>query len=122
MGTPLNGAVINESSKIRPSFQTPVRGLDATSVDQGQRREDDMPTSTELRQNAEARFKKKELQRLDNSAAMAEYEAASRATIEKTARLRALRLSQDVAARPSPAASKGKHPTNMRVRKAASAA
>jgi hypothetical protein len=54
-----------------------------------------MPTSTELRQNAEAKFKKKELQRLDGCAALAEYEAASRATLEKTARLRALRLSRD---------------------------
>jgi hypothetical protein len=54
-----------------------------------------MPTSTELRQNAEAKFKKKELQRLDGGAALAEYEAASRATLEKTARLRALRLSRD---------------------------
>lgn len=61
-----------------------------------------MPTSTELRQNAEAKFKKKELQRLDGSAALAEYEAASRATLEKTARLRALRLSRD-SSRPAPA-------------------
>jgi hypothetical protein len=54
-----------------------------------------MPTPTELRQNAEAKFKKKELQRLDGCAAMAEYEASNRATLEKTARLRALRLARD---------------------------
>lgn len=53
-----------------------------------------MATAEELRASAEAKFKKKELQRLDGCAAMAEYEAASRATVEKTARLRALRLLQ----------------------------
>lgn len=63
-----------------------------------------MPTSTELRQNAEAKFKKKELQRLDGCAAMAEYEAANRATLEKTARLRALRLERDAATSRSPEA------------------
>jgi hypothetical protein len=61
-----------------------------------------MPTSTELRQNAEAKFKKKELQRLDGCAAMAEYEASSRATLEKTARLRALRLARDAVTSPLP--------------------
>jgi hypothetical protein len=40
-----------------------------------------MPTSPELRASAEAKFKKKELQRLDGGAAMTEYEAANRATI-----------------------------------------
>lgn len=54
-----------------------------------------MPTSTELRQSAEAKFKKRELQRLDGCAAMAEYEAAGRATREKTERLKALRLSRE---------------------------
>jgi hypothetical protein len=63
-----------------------------------------MPTSTELRQNAEAKFKKKELQRLDGCAAMAEYEAANRATLEKTARLRALRLARDEVTSRSPEA------------------
>jgi len=53
-----------------------------------------MSTAAELRASAEAKFKRKELQRLDGCAAMAEYEAANRATIEKTARLRALRLSR----------------------------
>jgi hypothetical protein len=61
-----------------------------------------MPTSTELRQNAEAKFKKKELQRLDGCAAMAEYEAANRATLEKTVRLRALRLAREAATSRSP--------------------
>jgi hypothetical protein len=79
-----------------------------------------MPTSPELRASAEAKFKKKELQRLDGGAAMTEYEAANRATIEKTARLKALRLSRDVAA-PSPATSKAKSSTRTRVRAAASA-
>lgn len=57
-----------------------------------------MPTSTELRQSAEAKFKKRELQRLDGCAAMAEYEAAGRATLEKTERLKALRLSRETVA------------------------
>ena len=34
-----------------------------------------MSTSTQLRQDAESKFKRKELQRLDGCAAMAEYEA-----------------------------------------------
>lgn len=53
-----------------------------------------MATAEELRASAKAKFKKRELQRLDGCAALAEYEAAGRATVEKTARLRALRLSQ----------------------------
>lgn len=73
-----------------------------------------MPTATELRESAEARFKKKESQGLD--AAMAEYEAANRATIEKTARLRALRLAHDVAPHPASAASKQKRPSKGRGR------
>jgi hypothetical protein len=81
-----------------------------------------MPTPTELRENAEARFKKKELQRIDGCAAMVEYEAASRAAIEKTARLRALRLSRDVATRPTPAPAKEKRPTKTRARRVASTA
>jgi hypothetical protein len=63
-----------------------------------------MRTAAELHEIAEARFKKKELQRIDGCAAMAEYEAAGRATLEKTARLRALRISRDVAAQPVAAA------------------
>jgi hypothetical protein len=80
-----------------------------------------MPTPTELRENADAKFKKKELQRLDGSAAMAEYEAASRAAVEKTARLRALRLSRDVTTSPAPAKSTGKRPIKTRARRVASA-
>jgi hypothetical protein len=67
-----------------------------------------MTTSMQLRQNAEAKFKKKELQRLDGCAAMAEYEAASRATLEKTARLRAQRLSRDATTSLSAAEPKAK--------------
>ena len=64
-----------------------------------------MPTSTQLHQDAEAKFKRKELQRQDGCAAMAEYEAAGRATLEGTARLRALRLSRETVATPAPAKS-----------------
>jgi hypothetical protein len=66
-------------------------------------REKIMSTAAELRASAEAKFKRKELQRLDGCAAMAEYEAAGRATIEKTARLRALRLSRAESTPPSAA-------------------
>ena len=59
-----------------------------------------MPTASDLKASAEAKFKKKELQRLDGRAAMVEYEAAGRATVDKTARLKALRLSQAQSARP----------------------
>jgi hypothetical protein len=78
-----------------------------------------MPTATELRQNAEDKFKKRELQRLDGCAAMAEYEAASQATLEKTERLRALRLSRDPAAVPADTKSSGKRPGKTRKRAAA---
>jgi len=49
---------------------------------------------------AEASFKKEERLR-DGQKAMAEYEAAQHAVREKTARLRALRLARDAAAKPS---------------------
>ena len=54
---------------------------------------------------AEEAFKKKEKQRLDGLKAMSEHEAASRAEVAKTARLRALRLARDaaLAAAPVPA-------------------
>ena len=82
-----------------------------------------MSTATELRASAEAKFKKKELQRLDGCAAMVEYEAAGRATIEKTARLKALRLSQverepPVAKVRAPAKSKTKGPAKAGARRA----
>lgn len=67
-----------------------------------------MPTTTELRQNAEAKFKRRELERLDGRAALVEYAAAGQATIEKTERLRALRLSRDTVAPPADAKPKGK--------------
>jgi len=49
------------------------------------------------RARAEALFKKEE-QRREGEKAMAEYQAERRATLEKTARLRALRLARDAAA------------------------
>ncbi|MFL6796138.1 MAG: hypothetical protein ACJ8F3_01855 [Xanthobacteraceae bacterium] len=66
-----------------------------------------MSKSTQSPQKAEAQFKKKELQRLDGNAARAEYEAARKATAEKTIRLKALRLARDaVAASEEPSAAK----------------
>jgi hypothetical protein len=47
------------------------------------------------RDRAEAIFKKKEERLREGQQAMAEYEAAQLATVEKTARLRALRLARD---------------------------
>jgi hypothetical protein len=55
-------------------------------------------TKTDARQLADTKFKKKEMQLLDGRMAMAEYEAARRATNENTARLRALRMARDAAA------------------------
>jgi hypothetical protein len=51
----------------------------------------------QARHRAEAAFKKKEQQQREGEKAMAEYLAAQRATREKTARLRALRLARDAA-------------------------
>ena len=60
-----------------------------------------MPVSMSSDQaRAEALFKKEERLR-DGQKAMAEYEAAQLAVREKTARLRALRLARDAAAKPS---------------------
>ena len=77
-----------------------------------------MATSTDLRQAAEAKFKKRELERLDGCAAMAEYEAASRATLEKTARLRALRLSRAVNVKPTATKPEKESPAKKRAGKA----
>jgi len=57
-------------------------------------------STTSDQARAEALFRKQEQLR-DGQKAMAEYEAALQATREKTARLRALRLARDGAAKPS---------------------
>jgi hypothetical protein len=54
------------------------------------------------RHSAEEAFKKREKQRLDGLKAISEHEAASRAEIAKTARLRALRLARDAALAAAP--------------------
>jgi hypothetical protein len=51
----------------------------------------------ETRRRAEANFKRKEAKAHAHSKAVAEYEAAGRALIEKTARLKALRLGKEAA-------------------------
>jgi hypothetical protein len=51
----------------------------------------------ETRIQAEAKFKRKEAQALEGAKATAEYEAANRAVMEKTARLKALRLAKQAA-------------------------
>jgi len=53
--------------------------------------------SQELRDRAEARVKKKEFDAREGAKAMADYQAASRAVTEKTARLRLLRLEKEAA-------------------------
>jgi hypothetical protein len=55
-------------------------------------------TSTEAMERAEASFKKEERAR-EGAKAMREYEAESRAVLEKTARLKALRLAKEAADR-----------------------
>jgi len=51
------------------------------------------------RHQAEAAFKRKEEARVEGLKAMEEYRASQRAMREKTARLRALRLARDEAAK-----------------------
>ena len=51
----------------------------------------------ETRIQAEAKFKRKEAQALEGAKAMADYEAVNRAIVEKTARLKALRLAKEAA-------------------------
>jgi hypothetical protein len=57
----------------------------------------------QIKDGAEAAFKKKQERLKDGEQAMAQYEADRRAVLEKTARLRALRLARDAAATPAPA-------------------
>ena len=64
-------------------------------------------STTPNQDRAEAMFKKEQRQR-DGQQAMAEYEAERRATHEKTARLRALRLARDAAAKQVPEEKKKK--------------
>jgi hypothetical protein len=56
--------------------------------------------SEQARKRAEATFKKKERAQ-DGAKAMTEYEAQARATREKTARLKALRLAKEAQAQRS---------------------
>ena len=53
----------------------------------------------EAQVRAEASFKRKEQQARDGKIATVEYEAAAKATREKTARLKALRLAKEAADR-----------------------
>ena len=55
---------------------------------------------------AEARFFKKQKQEAEGRAAMSEYQKAAKATDEKTARLRALRLAQQSTEEPQPVSRK----------------
>jgi hypothetical protein len=51
-------------------------------------------TPQDVRDRAEARFRKKEERSIDGAKARAEYETAARDVDEKTARLKALRLAK----------------------------
>jgi hypothetical protein len=66
----------------------------------------------QVKDRAEAAFKKKEQQAVEGRQAMAEYIASAHAIRERTARLRALRLARDAAVTAPPAAGKRKsnHP------------
>lgn len=55
-------------------------------------------TPDELRSAADSKFKKKQQQLVEGEKAWADYQAAARATDEKTARLRKLRLAQEAKA------------------------
>jgi hypothetical protein len=52
-----------------------------------------------MQERAEASFKRKEVQAREATKAMADYQAATAATREKTARLRQLRLAKEAADR-----------------------
>ena len=56
-------------------------------------------SNKEAQDRAEASFKRKEQQARDGKLALSEYNAASNATREKTARLKALRLAKEEADR-----------------------
>jgi len=62
--------------------------------------------SEQARQRAEGAFKRKEQARVEGEKAMSEYKAQQRAIREKTARLRALRLARDDAAKNTAAPTK----------------
>jgi hypothetical protein len=66
--------------------------------------------SEAARHRAKASFKKKELQVREGAKAMADYEAVGRAVEKKTARLKALRLAKEEAARQAAAAKKSGPP------------
>ena len=55
-----------------------------------------MPNSQEARARADANFKKKELKAQEGASAWADYQARRNAVLEKTLRLRALRLAKEV--------------------------
>jgi len=72
--------------------------------------------SKEAQARAEASFKRKEQQARDGRLATAEYEAASQATREKTARLRQLREAKEAADRAA-AAGKAAEPKGRKGKK-----
>ena len=65
-----------------------------------------MPNTDEAKARAEASFKKEERAR-EGAKAWSEHETAARATLEKTARLRALRLAKESAEAAATGAKKG---------------
>ena len=66
-----------------------------------------MPNTDEAKARAEASFKKEERAR-EGAKAWREHETAARATLEKTARLRALRLAKESAEAPATGAKKAR--------------
>ena len=81
-----------------------------------------MKNRDQLRESAEARFKKAEIKLKDRNKATAEYEAAGLAVTANTARLRELRLARDAADAEAARAEPAKPlPTNKRKSRKASA-
>jgi hypothetical protein len=68
-----------------------------------------MTNSEEVRRQADASFKRKELQVRAGAKAVADYEADARAVEKNTARLRALRLAREEGARQAAAAKTSAH-------------
>jgi hypothetical protein len=65
-----------------------------------------LPDHSKERDEAESRFKQAQKAAQDAKDARAQYEADARATREKTARLRALRLAKEATDPPAPAGKK----------------
>jgi hypothetical protein len=90
----------------------PVSSVLSGWVEFDEKGDDAMTNSEEARRRADASFKRKELQVREGAKALADYEADARAVEKNTARLRALRLAREEAARQAAAAKKSAPPAD----------